>query len=465
MQERHMPFGTPALARRKPAAAAAAAICASTVLLAACGGGGDGGASAARSADVASADEQGRASLQALARLTTTTAPIIANSLGACTEAVSSTWDIKLANCSSTNRQQFRFVPVASGTDVYLIKNVSTGLCIAATGSMAGAFVELGECDGTAEQQFGLETLPTGSMVMIKGMRSGLCLTAPRALNTAAFSMGSCSAGNTRQSYKLPVVTVPTPTPDPTPTPTPGSWWKPAATTSWHWQLSGDLKTNVAATIYDIDLFNVSTATMQQLKSAGHKVVCYFSAGSSEDWRDDYRKFSSADKGLAMDEWPGEHWIDIRSANVRSIMAARLDLAKSKGCDGVEPDNVDGYTNRTGFPLSAQHQIDYNRFLADEAHRRGLAIGLKNDVDQLAALEPHFDFAVNEQCHQYNECAGYASFTSRNKPVLNAEYAAKYRNNTGGARDTLCAAARRLNMRTLVLPLALDGSYRFSCDH
>ena len=228
--------------------------------------------------------------------------------------------------------------------------------------------------------------------------------------------------------------------------------------------MTGDLKTNVSAVIYDVDLYDMSAATISQLKAAGHKVVCYFSAGSSEDWRPDYSKFVSSDKGQNLDGWPGENWLDIRSANVRTVMAARLDTAKSKGCDGVEPDNVDGYTNSTGFPLTAANQLDYNRFLANEAHKRGLAVALKNDVDQVAQLEPSFDFAVNEQCHEYSECGNYTAFTSKNKPVLNAEYASKYTNNTNGARDALCSSAKAANMRTLVLPLSLDGSFRYSCD-
>ena len=154
-------------------------------------------------------------------------------------------------------------------------------------------------------------------------------------------------------------------------------------------------------------------------------------------------------------DWPG---------NVREIMRLRLDLARSKGCDGVDPDNVDGYTNEPGFALDADTQLDYNRFLAQQAHARGLAIGLKNDVDQLAELEPDFDFAVNEQCAQYDECDGYRVFTDNGKPVLQVEYAARYRNNRGGARDALCDAARTANRRALVLPLQLDAAYRLSCD-
>jgi hypothetical protein len=192
--------------------------------------------------------------------------------------------------------------------------------------------------------------------------------------------------------------------------------------------------------------------------------VCYFSAGSFENWRPDAGKFTTADKGANLDGWPGERWLDIRSANVRQIMSARLDLAKAKGCDGVESDNIDGYTNATGLPLQAGDQLDYNRFLADQAHARGLAIGLKNDVDQLAQLEPYFDFAVNEQCNEYAECGGYSVFIARGKPVFNAEYKSSYVNNSNGARDALCAASKARGLRTLVLPLSLNGSFRQSCD-
>jgi hypothetical protein len=242
------------------------------------------------------------------------------------------------------------------------------------------------------------------------------------------------------------------------------TWWRPTVDTTWQWQLTGTLQTTHDVAMYDVDLFETSPAAVAELQAAGRKVVCYFSAGSSEDWRDDHGEFEAADQGNALDEWPGERWLDVRSSNVRRIMSDRLALAKTKGCDGVEPDNVEGNMHTTGFALTAQDQLDFNRYLAEQAHQRGLAIGLKNDIAQLAALEPHFDFAVNEQCHEYNECGSYAVFTSNGKPVFNAEYLAVYRDNTGGARDALCTAARAAHLRTLVLPLALDGSFRHSCD-
>ena len=60
------------------------------------------------------------------------------------------------------------------------------------------------------------------------------------------------------------------------------------------------------------------------------------------------------------------------------------------------PDGVDGYSNSNGLGLTAADQLSYNTFLAEEAHKLGLAAGLKNDLSQLTQLLQSFDFFVNE---------------------------------------------------------------------
>jgi hypothetical protein len=239
--------------------------------------------------------------------------------------------------------------------------------------------------------------------------------------------------------------------------------WVPQVSDTWQWQLTGTINTRYDVTVYDIDLFDAPDAVIASLHAQGRRVVCYFSAGSAENWRPDHDRFSPADLGKPLDGWPGEKWVDTRSANVRAIMTTRLDLARDRGCDGVEPDNVDAYTNKPGFPLTAATQLDYNRFLAREARARGLRVGLKNDVDQLAQLAPDFDFAVNEQCHQYKECGGYSAFTNAGKPVFNAEYKRQWVNDAA-ARERMCAQARAAELRTLVLPTKLNDQFRHSCD-
>ena len=48
--------------------------------------------------------------------------------------------------------------------------------------------------------------------------------------------------------------------------------------------------------------------------------------------------------------------MDIRQIDILGpIMQARLDLCKQKGFDAVEPDNVDAYQNKPGFPMTASH--------------------------------------------------------------------------------------------------------------
>ncbi|WP_201352994.1 endo alpha-1,4 polygalactosaminidase [Hydrogenimonas urashimensis] len=240
-------------------------------------------------------------------------------------------------------------------------------------------------------------------------------------------------------------------------------WYRPAPNTTWQWQLQKEVNISYDVEVYDIDLFDSGTDRIEALHRDGRKVVCYFSAGSYEEWREDAGSFPSDAVGLSLEGWAGERWLDIRSEEVRNIMVKRLDLARIKGCDAVEPDNVDGYANDTGFTLSAKDQLDYNRFLADEAHKRGLAVALKNDLDQVEALEPWFDFALNEECHIYEECDLLEPFIKAGKPVFNAEYAQMYRRDPE-IRRQLCDDAKRRGFHTLILPLDLDDTFRYSCE-
>lgn len=239
--------------------------------------------------------------------------------------------------------------------------------------------------------------------------------------------------------------------------------WTPKASDTFHLQLQGTVDTTHEVVAYDIDLVDTPDSVMQALHAQGRRVICYFSAGTAEDWRPDYDQFQAGDKGKALGDWPGEYWLDTRSANVRRIMQARLDKAKARGCDAIDADNVDEHLQDTGFPLTHATQLDYNRFIAREAHRRGLQAGLKNDLDQLADLSPDFDFAVNEQCHVYQECERYGAFIAADKPVFNAEYKKRWHTDAA-ARERLCASARAMNMRTVVYPRLLNGKYRDSCD-
>lgn len=224
---------------------------------------------------------------------------------------------------------------------------------------------------------------------------------------------------------------------------------------SFHLQLQGTVKLDTPAKLYDIDLYDTTESSITELKNQGKIVICYFSAGSYEDWRIDAALFPKAALGNNLEGWPGEKWIDTRNTSVRKIMSDRISLAKAKGCDGIDPDNVDGYTNKPGFPLTITDQIDFNKFLAKDAHSKGLLIGLKNATDQVTALVDHFDFSVVEQCNVYKECERYSPFINQNKAVFVAEYT-KY-------SAKVCDASRSLNFTTTFFNLALDGKLIQPC--
>ena len=249
-----------------------------------------------------------------------------------------------------------------------------------------------------------------------------------------------------------------------------GQWYQPPVGASWQWQLYVDeehpLNTSYDVAIYNIDLFNTSEATISALQDAGHRVVCYFSAGSWENYRRDRDQFDRQDLGKTLDGWPAERWLDIRSPNVHRLMTERLDLAAAKGCDAVEPDNVQGYIEDTGFDIDAEDQLAYNRFIANQARSRGLAVALKNSLEQVEELVDYFDFSINEQCFQYKECDYLMPFIEAGKPVLHAEYPAH--NDDLGLDDPsvarFCEAAQQRQFSTLILPVNLDDSFRVACS-
>jgi len=204
--------------------------------------------------------------------------------------------------------------------------------------------------------------------------------------------------------------------------------WKPPAGVKWNWILGENPnKLSVPKGEYeviDIDLDNVTAETVSKYHNLGLKVICYFSAGTYEPFRGASQEMLKVE-GLVMTkmkDWD-ENWLDFRKEGIKPFMTERMDLAVQKGCDGVEFDNVDAFANtKWPDPLTANDQITFNRWLAQEAHNRNLAAGLKNCVGLLNNLVNDFDFAINESCSSYTECPRYSVFLNQNKPVFTALY-------------------------------------------
>ena len=231
------------------------------------------------------------------------------------------------------------------------------------------------------------------------------------------------------------------------------TWWQPKSGLTWQWQIGdNDIDTSIEADVYDIDLY-VDQAIIDKLHVKGRKVICYISVGSWEDWRPDKDQFPAEVLGKDYDGWKGERWLDIRRIDLLApIMLARLDLCKAKGFDALEPDNMEIYTNDTGFPLTYDDQLKFAFWLADEAHKRGLAIGQKNASDQVKELVNIYDFAITEDYFYYDEAEKMLPYIMAGKPVFAAEYT-----DLPGDFAAFCEHSKQLNFSTILKKRGLDA--------
>lgn len=123
------------------------------------------------------------------------------------------------------------------------------------------------------------------------------------------------------------------------------SYWTPPMKSNIQFILTGipdvdDDYIRPTAGIYEVDMFYTPAETIRKMNDLGQKVICYFSAATAENWRDDYKEFGSKDLGKELPDWPGERYLDIRRDNVFKVIKKRMDLAAQKGCNAIEPDNV-----------------------------------------------------------------------------------------------------------------------------
>ena len=232
--------------------------------------------------------------------------------------------------------------------------------------------------------------------------------------------------------------------------PAAGGWWKPAVGADWQIQLTTPVDQSFNVPIYDIDGESNSAAVVSALHAKGRKVICYIDVGGAESYRSDFSLIPKSTLGNVVDGWPDERWIDVRQIDkLLPVMAARMDMCKSKGFDAVDPDMVEAYAADSGFPITYQDQLTFNRWIANLAHDRGMAVGLKGDVDQVKDLVSSFDFVVNEQCAQYDECATVAAFAQAGKPVFHIEYDL--------SKSQYCSESDALHFSSLRKNLSLDA--------
>ena len=275
-------------------------------------------------------------------------------------------------------------------------------------------------------------------------------------LTAAILLLAACAAPDLTPSAPTPMPTQPPSTPTPAPA---ADWWRPEPGLTWQWQLTGKLDMDLHTDVIDVDLY-VGQSVVDYYHSRGTKVICYISVGSYENWRPDADAFPDEVLGKDYEGWSGERWLDIRRIDLLApIMLARLDLCAAKGFDAVEPDNMEIHGENTGFPLTYQDQLRYARWLADEAHKRGLAIGQKNAPDMTRDLVELFDFAILEDAFYYHWADEMKPYTDAGKAVFDAEYT-----DLPGDFAAACRQSQELGFSTILKHRDLDAWVQFCPD-
>ena len=238
----------------------------------------------------------------------------------------------------------------------------------------------------------------------------------------------------------------------------PAMVWKPTIGLTWDIQLLAPINPAVEVQVFAVKLFDTLPGVVADLHMRGRKVICHVDFGTYESWHPDATRIPKDALGAMYGTDPERRWLDIRNQSLVGVMRGRLDLAVQLGCDAVAPDNMDAYDLKlhgaSGFQLNNIDQLLYNRTIATEAHKRGLAIGLMNDVHQIDDLVTDFDFHLSEECFSREDCALLKPFIDAGKPVFAIEYTL--------ALPLFCPMAKAQKFSAIKKKYELDA-YREAC--
>ncbi|MEU9381242.1 endo alpha-1,4 polygalactosaminidase [Streptomyces sp. NPDC048279] len=194
--------------------------------------------------------------------------------------------------------------------------------------------------------------------------------------------------------------------------------------------------------------------------------ICYVNAfqaqpGAEGEWASDLLLRDSAGKVVYDKDW-GEALLDVGTDAKRQRIAAQIgsqiDGCRDKGFQAVEPDNYDSYT-RSGNRLTANNAQAFIKLLSARAHADGLAIAQKNTPELAGNRTANgLDFAVAEECGQYDECGDYTSAFGNNVIVIEYTNSGRTKACTGWG-GTLSIVQRDVD----VSPAGSSGYVRKTC--
>ena len=147
--------------------------------------------------------------------------------------------------------------------------------------------------------------------------------------------------------------------------------------------------------------------------AAGVYSVCYVNGFQTQPGADldaiDTLLLHDGDERVTDPGWPDEVLYDDQhpraAQQVAELVGRALDAVR-QGLPGVDLDNVDSWTRSRGL-LDVDDAEALANLLVSAAHDRDLAVGQKNAAEHSERFRALFDFAVVEECAQYDECEAY----------------------------------------------------------
>ncbi|WP_433796460.1 endo alpha-1,4 polygalactosaminidase [Actinoplanes sp. CA-252034] len=201
-------------------------------------------------------------------------------------------------------------------------------------------------------------------------------------------------------------------------------WAPPPANATFDYQIGGAYKPPAGVSVVSRD--------SEAAPVAGLYNICYVNAfqaqpGAESWWKTNHPDLllRDADGELVIDEDWDELMLDFsteaKRAALTTIVGGWIDRCAAKGFQAVEPDNLDSYTRSQGL-LTRTQAIAYVTSLATRSHAKGLAIGQKNtaELSRADVRKAGLDFAVAEECADFDECDAYT--TSYGDNVIVIEY-------------------------------------------
>lgn len=234
------------------------------------------------------------------------------------------------------------------------------------------------------------------------------------------------------------------------------SRWMPAPDARFDLQFSTPMQLQRTVDFLVLDLNDALPDEISQIRGRGAAAVCYFDGGTMAEDADDFGSVPPLAVGRQVEQQPNQRWLDIRDIDaIAPMIQGRLDLCRDKGFDGALVGNLENYLFRTGFPIGERQQQAFNRFIADEAHQRGLSIGLWNSRSQIAPLSMDYDFVVLSGCFEDGWCNESQPFLDQTKPAFLVEFAESARSDL-----EFCRAAQSFGAMGIIKRQILDGWLR-----